>query len=99
MLKKALPADACEVSIVEEISRAGGGALPMCDIPTYCVQVKFLQGDALSCDRHLVSERLVPVVGRLKKDMLLFDGRTVLDEGEMQEIVCACTEYFEGIDR
>ena len=99
MLKKALPADACEVSIVEEISRAGGGALPMCDIPTYCVQVKFLQGDALSCDRHLVSERLVPVVGRLKKDMLLFDGRTVLDEEEMQEIVRACTEYFEGIDR
>ena len=99
MLKKALPADACEVSIVEEISRAGGGALPMCDIPTYCVQVKFLQGDALSCDRHLVSERLVPVVGRLKKDMLLFDGRTVLDEGEMQEIVRACTEYFEGIHR
>ena len=99
MLKKALAADACEVSIVEEISRAGGGALPMCDIPTYCVQVKFLQGDALSCDRHLVSERLVPVVGRLKKDMLLFDGRTVLDEGEMQEIVRACTEYFEGIHR
>ena len=99
MLKKALPADACEVSIVEEISRAGGGALPMCDIPTYCVQVKFLQGDALSCDRHLVSERLVPVVGRLKKDMLLFDGRTVLDEGEMQEIVRACTEYVEGVHR
>ena len=99
MLKKALPADDCEVSIVEEISRAGGGALPMCDIPTYCAQVKFLRGDALSCDRHLVSERLIPVVGRLKKDMLLFDGRTVLDEGEMQEIVRACTEYFEGIDR
>ena len=99
MLKKALPADACEISIVEEISRAGGGALPMCDIPTYCVQVEFLQGDALSCDRHLVSERLVPVVGRLKKNMLLFDGRTALDEGEMQEIVRACTEYFEGIDR
>ena len=99
MLKKALPANACEVSIVEEISRAGGGALPMCDIPTYCAQVRFLQGDALSCDRHLVSERLVPVVGRLKKDMLLFDGRTVLDEGEMQEIVRACAEYFEGIDR
>ena len=99
MLKKALPTDACEVSIVEEISRAGGGALPMCDIPTYCVQVRFLRGNALSCDRHLVSERLVPVVGRLKKDTLLFDGRTVLDEGEMQEIVRACTEYFEGIDR
>ena len=99
MLKKALPADACEVSIVEEISRAGGGALPMCDIPTYCVQVRFLRGNALSCDRHLVSERLVPVVGRLKKDTLLFDGRTVLDEGEMQEIVRACAEYFEGIDR
>ena len=54
---------------------------------------------AKEADTKSKYERLVPVVGRLKKDMLLFDGRTVLDEGEMQEIVCACTEYFEGIDR
>lgn len=98
-LAGALPRDACEISIVEETSRAGGGALPMCDIPTYCVQLQFAQGDALSCDRHLVSERLVPVVGRLKKDALLFDARTVLDESEMDEIARACAEYFEGIAR
>ena len=98
-LAGALPRDACEISIVEETSRAGGGALPMCDIPTYCVQLQFSQGDALSCDRHLVSERLVPVVGRLKKDALLFDARTVLDESEMDEIARACAEYFEGIAR
>ena len=97
VLKKALPSGACEISLVEEISRAGGGALPMCDIPTYCVQVQFTRGDALSCDRHLVSERLVPVVGRLKKEMLLFDARTILDEAEMEEIARACAEYFEGI--
>ena len=97
VLKKALPSGACEISLVEEISRAGGGALPMCDIPTYCVQVQFTRGDALSCDRHLVSERLVPVVGRLKKEMLLFDARTILDDAEMKEIARACAEYFEGI--
>lgn len=87
MLKKALPADACEVSIVEEISRAGGGRCPCAISPPIACRSSSCKGDALSCDRHLVSERLVPVVGRLKKDMLLFDGRTVLDEGEMQEIV------------
>lgn len=97
VLKKALPSGACEISLVEEISRAGGGALPMCDIPTYCVQVQFTRGDALSCDRHLVSERLIPVVGRLKKEMLLFDARTILDDAEMKEIARACAEYFEGI--
>ena len=98
-IKTAIPQDAAELSLVDEISRAGGGALPMCDIPTCCVQVAFLKGDALSCDRHLVSERMLPVVGRLKKETLLFDARTVLDEGEMQEIARALGEYFKEVAR
>ncbi len=94
-----IPQGAAELSLVDEISRAGGGALPMCDIPTCCVQVAFLKGDAMSCDRHLVSERLLPVVGRLKKETLLFDARTVLDEDEMREIAHALDEYFKEVAR
>ena len=92
-----LPAGCAELDIVEEIARAGGGALPMCDIPTYAVRVTFLRGDALSCERYLVSERTVPVVGRLKKDALLLDARTVLDESEMAEIAAGLAEYFAGV--
>ncbi len=99
IIQAAIPQGVAELSLVDEISRAGGGALPMCDIPTCCVQVAFLKGDAMSCDRHLVSERLLPVVGRLKKETLLFDARTVLDEGEMQEIAHALGEYFKEVAR
>ncbi len=98
-IRAAIPEGVAELSLVDEISRAGGGALPMCDIPTCCVHVSFLAGDALSCDRHLVSERMLPVVGRLKKDALLFDARTVLDEDEMREIARALGEYFKEVAR
>lgn len=93
-LTTALPRDCVRLSVVEEIARAGGGSLPMCDIPTWVVHVSFLRGDVLGCERFLVSERNVPIVGRIKKDALLFDARTVLD-GEGDEITAAMAAYFQ----
>ncbi|MEG2476801.1 L-seryl-tRNA(Sec) selenium transferase [Gordonibacter sp.] len=93
-LTAALPPQCAALSLVEEVGRAGGGALPMCDIPTWAVRVEFLRGDALSCERYLVSEREVPVVGRIKRDALLLDARTIL-EGEGDEIARAVASYFE----
>ena len=93
-IENKVPDDLATVEIVPEISRAGGGALPMCDIATWCVQVSFRQGNALDCDRHLVSERALPVIGRLKKEALLFDARTVLSDEEVGEIATALGEYF-----
>lgn len=94
-LRGALDPQDAAVDVVEEISRAGGGALPMCDIPTCVVRVAFIRGDAQECERRLICERDVPVIGRIKKDALLLDARTILDEGEEAEIVRALTEYFE----
>ncbi|RDB62276.1 L-seryl-tRNA(Sec) selenium transferase [Gordonibacter sp. 28C] len=96
-VEAALPTGCAELDVVDEVARAGGGALPMCDIPTFCVRVTFLRGDALGCERHLVSERAVPVVGRLKKDALLLDARTVLGEDEMAEIAAGLAEYFAEV--
>lgn len=87
--------DAARIDIVSEISRAGGGALPMCDIPTWAVQVSFVRGDALSCERHLICERDAPVVCRIKKDAVLLDARTILDDDEIAEAARAFGEYFE----
>lgn len=94
-LRSALDPQDAAVDVVDEVSRAGGGALPMCDIPTCVVRVAFIRGDAQECERRLVCERDVPVIGRIKKDALLLDARTILDEGEEAEIVRALTEYFE----
>lgn len=95
----ALPADAVDIDVVDEISRAGGGALPMCDIPTLAVRVSFRKGNALDCDRSLVSHRSTPIIGRLKKDALLFDVRTLVHDDEVDAIAAGLAAYFEGISR
>ena len=82
------------VDVVPEISRAGGGALPMRDIPTFAVQLTFGQGSAQECEEHLVKRNQVPVVGRIKQETLLFDVRTILGNDENDEIVRALTAYF-----
>ena len=80
------------------ISRAGGGALPMCDIPTFVTKVSFVRGTALDCDRHLISKRDLPVIGRLSHDALLFDARTLLNTEEYKEVALGLAEYFETLE-
>lgn len=89
-----------EVAVAEAepcISRAGGGALPMCDIDSWAVVVTFAKGTALDCQRHMVSERALPVVGRVSKEKLLLDVRTLLSEEEQRECVAAVAEYCTQI--
>ena len=93
-LRAALPQDAVEISIKPCISRAGGGALPMCDIASYAVVLSFKRGCALDCHHHMVSERELPVVGRIAKEQLLLDARTLLSEEEVLECMLAIAEYF-----
>ena len=99
VIAAALPSDVADIDIVDEISRAGGGALPMCDIPTLAVRVSFRKGNALDCDRSLVSHRSMPIIGRLKKDALLFDVRTLVHDDEIDAIASGLADYFEGMSR
>ena len=92
-----VPADCASVKVVPEISRAGGGALPMCDIPTYAVEVTFKRGCALDCDHALISQRELPVIGRLKKEALLFDARTLLNAHEYREVALSLADYFASL--
>lgn len=97
-LEQSLPPRCATVSVIPEIARAGGGALPMCDIDTYAVQVTFLRGNALDCERYLVAGRPIPIICRLKKETLLCDARTLVDPYEITEITAAFTEYFTRMD-
>ena len=98
-IEQAIPAGSATLDIVDEVSRAGGGALPMCDIPTLAVRVAFPAGGALDCERALVGHRAVPIIGRIKKDALLFDVRTLVHDDEIDAIARGLAEYFEGIPR
>jgi L-seryl-tRNA(Ser) seleniumtransferase len=92
-----VPAGAAQLDIVPEISRAGGGALPMCDIDTFALRVGFLKGDPQECDRFLVQDAPVTVVARLHEESLLFDARTVLDDDEVNAIAVGLALYFDTV--
>lgn len=70
---------AAEFSVVREVSRAGGGTLPVAGIATWCLA---LRPSAVSVaeleDRLRLSSPAV--LGRAKDDMLLLDLRTVSDD-------------------
>jgi len=81
----------CEV--IEERSMLGGGSLPTQKIPTYCVQI--------SPDRYSVeslADKLrhgnPPIIGRISKDKLLLDLRTVAPDQDLPLI-----EVFEKLSQ
>lgn len=72
---------------VKDTSKAGGGALPLAEMPTAAVRITV---DRLSANKLEAALRRykTPVIGRIKEDALLLDLRTVLPEDE-KDIVAA----------
>ncbi len=83
-----------EVHVVRDVAKPGGGSLPDVELPTYCVAVRHIN---LSIDE--LSKRLrtsnPPVIGRVKRDRLLLDMRTVFDE-DLKGIEEAFREALRG---
>lgn len=92
-LNAAVFPQACTFTVTEEIACAGGGSLPMLDIPSYGVKASFTEGSAQECMNYLVQERPVPIVGRIAHDALIFDARTLTSNDELDEVVDAITSY------
>lgn len=97
-LKTALDqSDASKIAdfkVTQDISRSGGGSLPMLDIPTFCVEAIFKdRSSAQECMEYLVQKRRRPVIGRITHQKLLFDARTLIDENDLNEIVSGMSEY------
>jgi L-seryl-tRNA(Ser) seleniumtransferase len=78
--------DEAEVSTAEDISRAGGGALPLADIPTIVVAVRPQRLSEVELERAL---RLgePTIIARVREDRLLIDPRTLLDSAEEDAVV------------
>jgi L-seryl-tRNA(Ser) seleniumtransferase len=64
---------------VEDTAQLGGGSVPAQDIPTWCVA---LTPHGISVDElaKFLRTGMPPVVGRVSRDRLLLDLRTVLPE-------------------
>jgi len=70
-------------------SRAGGGSLPLLQLPTHGVGVRIENVAAQAIEEYLRGH-MPPVVGRIEDDTYLMDMRTV-DEGELDVIADAFT--------
>ena len=93
-LSKKVDSKKITLEVVQEISRAGGGSLPMCDIPTYCVCATFKKGTAEDADKFLIQNCEPPIIARLTHDALYFDART-LEEADFPIIVEGLENYFK----
>lgn len=60
-------------------SRAGGGSLPLLDIPTVCVGMRISGISTHDVEYHL-RHHMPPVIGRIETDVFLMDVRTLLDD-------------------
>ena len=94
--QKEINSDDVTFKVIEEISRAGGGSLPMCDINTYCVRASFTKGNAEAADKYLIQECEPPIISRLTKECLYFDART-LEESDFPLLVNGVKEYLSKV--
>jgi L-seryl-tRNA(Ser) seleniumtransferase len=68
-----------QLTLREDISQVGGGALPLQDLRTVVLALKPLDFSVNGLERNLRKAE-PPVICRISKDELLFDMRTVFDE-------------------
>ncbi len=81
------------VEILDRPSRAGGGSLPLLELPSKCVALKIQD---LSAGRFEKAMRSCtpPVIGRIEDDFFIMDMRTVRDD-ELEIIASAVSNILK----
>jgi len=83
------------IDVTDEVSAAGGGALPLSELETSVVRIKFAEeGEEDRALYYLANKRDTPIICRCKHQTLMFDARTLLP-GDDSEIIQALKAYFE----
>jgi L-seryl-tRNA(Ser) seleniumtransferase len=77
-LRKALPAT-IEISLADGFSQAGGGTLPLVELPTKLLSIA-VAGISPDEMERLLRNSGIPVLGRIRQDAFLLDLRTILDQ-------------------
>ncbi len=82
-----------EIKLIDCSSRAGGGSLPLLDLPSKCagIRVKGISADAI---KEYMRRNTPPVIGRIEEDSFVMDLRTIQDD-ELQIIATACENMLK----
>lgn len=67
-----------KVDIVNLSSRAGGGSLPLLDLPSKGISIMVKGMSANAIERYL-RENIPPIIGRIEDDIFMMDLRTIQD--------------------
>ena len=70
-------------------SKAGGGALPLLELPSKCLTVQIRQLSANALARNM-RENSPPIIGRIENDAFIIDPRT-LQDGDLP-IICSAID-------
>ena len=67
-----------QIDIIEDFSKAGGGALPLLELPTNCLKIRI---NGMSANRLELNMRQnsPPIIGRIEHDSFIIDPRTLLE--------------------
>ena len=68
-----------EVNLVELSSKAGGGSLPLLELPSKCLRIK-IRGMSVNKLEKTMRQNTPPIIGRIEKDAYVIDPRTLLDD-------------------
>ncbi len=67
------------IEMINHTSRAGGGALPLLDLPTVCIGIK-IDGISVNTIESGMRSNSPPIIGRIEDDQYVMDMRTIQEE-------------------
>ena len=67
-----------EITIMERSSRAGGGALPLLELPSKCLGI-VIDGMSPNALERRLRHNKPPIIGRIENDVYIIDPRTLMD--------------------
>jgi len=86
------------IRVLEDRSKVGGGALPLLELPTWVLSLRLEEMEVSRLDRELRSSS-PPVIGRIHKDELRLDLRTVSQRETpllIQTVASACRRLLDS---
>jgi L-seryl-tRNA(Ser) seleniumtransferase len=86
--------EAADIDVAEAVAHAGGGSLPLADIPTVVVAVSPRTTSAAALEAALRCGSDIAIIARVKDDRVLFDPRTLISAAEADAIVARLGEIL-----
>jgi L-seryl-tRNA(Ser) seleniumtransferase len=68
-----------DAQVLQRSSKAGGGSLPLLNLPSHCVGIK-IQGCSANTLEGRLRDNDPPIIGRIEEDRFIMDLRTVQEE-------------------